>query len=151
MAGNSDPIVSKVAEQSGALVVTAASALYDPSGTFGTDLYKVWTSDATNGGWLEELIMGYGGSATTVSNAAIMRFWLSSVGSGSAPTIGTQAWLLPFMQVLPAVTPSTTVPNPVIVRPVRRMYAPGMFVLAKISVSQPANMGWLTSGHGGKY
>lgn len=150
MAANSDPIVTRVGEQSGALVVTAAAALYDPSGTFGTDLYVIWTSDATNGGWLEDVIMAYGGSATTASNAAVMRLWLSTVGATTAPTIGTQAWLI-GQQVLPAVTPSTTVPNPVFTFPVRRVFKPGLFLLAKISVTQPANMGWMTSGHGGKY
>lgn len=151
MAANIDPIWSKLSDyQGGGLITTAATTVYDISGTIGTDIYKIFTADSTNGGYVQRVRFKYAANGTTTSNAAVLKLWISSVGTGS-PTIGTQAWFWDEV-ALPttgALTTTTTT------------YAPEIYLgfalpasytlLAKITVSQSANTGWLASVVAGKY
>ena len=92
MAANADPIYSRISGYSGSpLITTAASVVYDISGTIATDIYLAYTSDSTNGGYVQKVRFKYAANGTTTSVAAVMRVWISSVSSGT-PTIGTQAW-----------------------------------------------------------
>jgi hypothetical protein len=151
MAANTDPIYSKLSDvQGSAMIVTAASVVYDISGTIGTDIYKVWTADATNGGFVQRLRFKYAGNTTTTSNAAVARVWLSSVTSGT-PTIGTQAWLLDEIALPATGTLATTTTTPCYDLPINFPVPAGWCLCVKITVSQPANFGWLCTCIAGKY
>jgi hypothetical protein len=147
---NGDPIYSRVGYTDGALVVTAATNVHDISGTIGTDIYKVATADATNGSWMEKLVAKYTGNSTTTSNAAVLKLWRSSVGTGT-PTLGTQATLLDEIPLPATGALSTTATAYRIEMPLKFALDPGFFLLVKITVSQPASFGWAVSIIGGKY
>ena len=89
MPANTDPIYSRLSDyQGGPLIVTAAATVYDISGTIGTDIYKIFTADATNGGFVQKVRFKYAANGTTTSVATTLKVWISSVASGT-PTIGT--------------------------------------------------------------
>jgi hypothetical protein len=151
IASNTDPIYSKASDvQGSALITTAASVVYDISGTIGTDIYKIFTADATNGGFVQRIRLKYAGNSTTTSNAAVMKIWLSTVSSGT-PTIGTQAWFLDEIALPATGTLTTTATNAVYDIPLNFALKAGQHLLAKITVSQPANFGWMAVVIGGAY
>jgi hypothetical protein len=151
VAANTDPVYSKASDVQGStLITTAASVVYDISGTIGTDIYKAWTADATNGGFVQRLRFKYAGNTTTTSNAAVAKIWLSSVTSGT-PTIGTQAWFLDEIALPATGTLTTTATNAVYDVPLNFAVPAGWCICVKITVSQPANFGWMCTVIAGKY
>lgn len=149
-AANNQPVFSKVADIQGVLVVTAPTTIYNMSGAIGTDVYKAFTADATNGGYLNKIIFKYVANATTQSNAAVAKIWLSSLTSGT-PTVGTQAWYIGEIVLPSTSTLATTTQTPTYDFPLGFPIPAGYTVLIVISVSQPANCGWLATVVGGKY
>jgi hypothetical protein len=151
MAANTDPIYSKASDVQGStLITTAASVVYDISGTIGTDIYKLFTADATNGGFVQRVRFKYAANATTTSVAAVIKLWISSVASGT-PTIGTQAWFYDEIAVPATGALTTTAPNPIYDVPFNFAIPAGWTILAKITVSQSANTGWMGTVIAGKY
>ena len=151
MPGNIDPIYSKASDyQGGGLITTAATTVYDISGTIGTDIYKIFTADATNGGFVQKVRFKYAANGTTTSNAAVLRIWISSVASGT-PTIGTQAWFYDEIAVPATGALTTTGTIPVYEVPFGFALPAGYTILVKITVSQSASTGYLASVIAGKY
>lgn len=151
MAANIQPIFSKASDFQGSpLINTAASVVYDISGTIGTDIYKLFQADATNGGFLQKIRFKYAANGTTTSVAAVLKLWISSVSSGT-PTIGTQAWFFDEIALPATGALSTTAPAQVYEIPFNLALPAGYTVLAKITVSQSANTGWLATCFAGKY
>lgn len=151
MGANTDPIYSKLSDvQGSAMMVTAASVVYDISGTIGTDIYKVWTADTTNGGFVQRLRFKYAGNTTTTSVVCVAKVWLSSVTSGT-PTIGTQAWLLDEIALPATGTLAVGTALPSYDLPLNFAVPAGWCILVKITASQPANFGWLCTAIAGKY
>lgn len=151
MSANVQPIFSRLSDfQGGPLINTAASVVYDISGTIGTDIYKLFTADATNGGFVQKVRFKYAANGTTTSVAAVIKLWIASVGTGT-PTIGTQAWFWDEIPVPATGALSTTAPNQIYEVPFNLALPPGYTILAKITVSQSANTGWLASVIAGKY
>ena len=150
-AANTDPIYSRLSDYQGSpLITTAATTVYDISGTIGTDIYKLFTCDTTNGDFVQRIRFKYAANGTTTSVGAVMRVWIASVGTGT-PTIGTTAWFWDEV-VLPATgTLTTTTPSPVYEVPFNFALPPSYFILAKITVSQSASTGWLANVIAGKY
>lgn len=150
-APNTAPVYSYVSGVTGsALITTAATLVHDISGTIGTDIYLAFTSDATNGGFVQRIRFKYAGNSTTTSNPAIMKVWLSTVSTGT-PTIGTQAWLWDTVALPATGALSTTATAGVYEIPFGFALPPSMSILCKITVSQPANFGWLATVIAGKY
>lgn len=150
MAGNIDPIASKIGyvDTPGAQVRTAAAVVFDGTGTIGTDIYKIWTSDATNSGFLRSAIIKYSATAATASNACVLSFFLSSKTSGAT----TDADTIRVKEIaIPALTPSTTVALPDMEVVFGYPLSPGWTLLCKVSVTQPAACGFVVTGIGGKY
>lgn len=151
MPANVDPVYSRLSDyQGGPLITTAAATVYDISGTIGTDIYKLFTADATNGGFVQRVRFKYAANGTTASNAAVIKLWISSVTSGT-PTIGTQAWYWDEVVVPATGTLTTTGTTLTVEVPFNFALPAGYTILAKITVSQSANTGWLASVIAGKY
>lgn len=132
-----------------ALINTAASVVYDISGTIGTDIYKIYTADATEGSFVQRVRFKYFANGTTTSVAATMRVWISSTTSGT-PTISTSAF---FDEIaLPATGAlSTTTQIPCFDVPFNVWLPPSYTILCKITVSQSANTGYSACVVAGKY
>jgi hypothetical protein len=150
MAGNTDLLVSKVADiQAAPLINAVAAVLYNASGTIGTDVYKVWQADATNGGFLQRVRVKYVANATTTSNACIMKLYISSAASGAVTD--TNSWFFDEIVIAATGALTTTASSNAWEVPFGFALPPNYTVLAKITVAQPANCGFIAMGIGGKY
>jgi hypothetical protein len=151
MPANTDPIYSRLSDfQGSALITTAAATVYDISGTIGTDIYKIFTADATNGGFVQKVRFKYAANGTTTSVAAALRVWIASVASGT-PTIGTQAWFYDEIAIPATGALSTTTTTPVYEIPFNFALPLSYTILVKTTVSQSANTGWMATVIAGKY
>jgi hypothetical protein len=150
MAGNTDLLVSKVADiQAAPLINAVAAVLYNASGTIGTDVHKVWQADATNGGFLQRVRVKYVANATTASVACVMKLYISSQNTGAVTD--TNSWFFDEIAIPATGALTTTAPNNGYEVPFGFALPPNYTVLAKITVAQPANCGFIAQGIGGKY
>ena len=150
MAGNNDPIYSKVGlVQSSGVVQAVSSFPYSASGTLGTDAFIVWTADSTNGGYIQKLRVKYVGNSTTSSNACVMKVFVTSVASGSVTD--STMFLIDEIAIPATGTLTTTTTNPSYDIPMGFALPPGWNVVVRITVAQPASFGFVVTGFGGKY
>jgi len=152
MAANTAPIYTLLGDiqSAGALIRTAASVPNDGSGTIGTDVYKCFEADATNGGFVQRIRFKYvTESGTTTSNACVIRVYISSATSGA--TTNANTWLWDEIVVPATGAISTTAALPVFEIPLGFALPPGYTILAKVSVSQAASCGFIGTVIGGKY
>lgn len=150
MPGNTAPIYSKAGDvQSSALIAAVNAVLYNAAGTIGTDVYKIWTADATNGGFIQRVRVKYVANATTASNACVMKFYLTAASSG-AVTDAT-SFFYDEMAIPATGTLTTTAGNVSYDMPLGFALPAGWSVVCKITVAQPASCGFIATGIGGKY
>jgi hypothetical protein len=150
LAANTDPIYSRSPDvQSSALIAAVNAVLYNAAGTIGTDVYKIWTADATNGGFLQRVRVKYVANATTTSVACVMKFFLTAASSGAVTD--TTSWLIDEIAI-PATGTLTTTAAPLNYDVAMNIAVPaGWSVVCKITVAQPASCGFIATGFGGKY
>lgn len=150
MAANVDPIYSKAADvQAIGPIVAVNAVLYNAAGTIGTDVYKIFTADATNGGFIQRVRFKYVANATTTSVACVAKLFISSATSG-AVTDAT-SWLYDEI-ALPATGVLTTLAtNASYDVPFNFALPAGYTVLCKLTVAQPASCGWMATAIAGKY
>jgi len=152
MAANTAPIYTLLGDiqNPGVLIRTAATVPNDGSGTIGTDVYKLFTADATNGGFVQRARFKYvTESGTTTSNACVIRVYISSSTSGAVTN--ATVWLYDEIVVPATGAISTTAALPVFEIPLGFALPPGYTILAKVSVSQAASCGFMGTVIGGKY
>lgn len=150
MAANSDPIYSKISGFGGSpLITTAASVVYDISGTVGTDIYQLWVSDATNGGFIQRVRFKYVANGTTTSNAAVLRLWICSANTGLV--VGTNSWLFDEVALPSTGALATTTVSPTYDIPLGFALPATYYLMGKITVSQSASTGWVATIIAGKY
>lgn len=150
MAANTDPVYSIAGsiQSPAALIRVAATTPQDGSGTIGTDVYKIWQAD-TNGGFCEKVRFKYAGSGTTASIACVIRLYLSSQSTGAVTD--ANCWLFDEITIPTTGAISQTASLPPYEVPVGFALPAGFTILAKVSVAQPANHGFIGIGIGGKY
>ena len=150
MAANTDPIYSRLGDvQSSALIAAVNASLYNAAGTIGTDVYKVWGADATNGGFIQRVRVKYVANATTTSVACVMKFFLSAATSGAVTDANSFFYDEIAIPATGALT--TTAANIPYDIPFGFALPAGWSVYAKITVAQPASCGFIATGIGGKY
>jgi hypothetical protein len=153
MAANNDPIYSKNGDVqssgSSALIAAVNASLYNAAGTIGTDVYKVWQADASNGGYLQRVRVKYVANATTASNACVMKFFISSATSGAVTD--TNSFFYDDLAIPTTSTLTTTAGNVSYDMLFNFALPAGWTVLVKITVAQPASCGFVATGIGGAY
>jgi hypothetical protein len=149
-AANTNPIFSRVSSiTASALIITAASVVYDISGTIGTDIYLAHTTDATNGSFIQRVRFKYVANGTTTSVGTVMRVWISSVATGTPTTSNASFW---DEIALPATgTLTTTTVSPVYDMAFGIALPPSYSILCKTTVSQSASTGWQATVIAGAY
>lgn len=137
MPGNTTPIFTAAGEQEWAGPLTAANTAVDGTGT----VLTVFTADATNGGWIEELIwMPLGTNVVTVGRVFINN------GSTNA-TAGNNSMIA--QSTLPATTLSNVAALFIPRTPIRLALSPGYKINVVIATAVAA--GFQITGVGGKY
>jgi hypothetical protein len=95
-APNAAPIFSKVAVIQG-VVPSAVCTKSDGVGTIGTDIFKAFTADATNGSYVQKVRLNAIVTAATATgglatNATTARIFISSITSGATTAADTFLW-----------------------------------------------------------
>lgn len=107
MPSNTNPIFTKNGAFNGVLI-TAANTNSNGVGTIGTDLFKAFTADATNGSFISRVrFMLCATTAGTATAATVFRVYVSSLTSG-ATTGGTNCWLIGELSVVSQTADSAT-------------------------------------------
>ena len=148
MPGNAIPIFSKAADIQ-AIAVTAANTSSQGGGTIGTDIFKAFEADATNGGFVKNMIVALAESTiSTASAATVLRVFVSSVSTGATTSSNTH---LIAEVALPAQTPTSTASGVPANVPLNIPLPPGYTILVAHSVAPTANTHWKHTVFGGKY
>ena len=83
MAGNQNPIFSRIGA-TGGVYVTTGNPRSDGTGTVGTNMFLAFTSDATNGSYVQRVRFTPASSGVGVNTTATVgRVFLSNVASGA--------------------------------------------------------------------
>ena len=150
MAANTDPIYSKASDvQASSLINSVNASLYNAAGTIGTDVYKIFQADATNGGFVQRVRVKYVANATTTSVACVMKFFISSATSGAVTD--ANSWLIDEIAIPATSTLTTTGVTPAYEIPINFPLPAGWTLLAKLTVAQGAGTGFIATAIAGKY
>lgn len=88
MPANTDPIWTRNGNIQSVLV-TAANTSSQGGGTIGTDIFKAFTADATNGSFVQRVRLNPTATTPTTTTATVARVFISSVTSGSTTSSNT--------------------------------------------------------------
>jgi hypothetical protein len=152
MAGNSDPIYSKVGDiqsLSGAVVGPTANTAQDGTSS-ASSMYSIYQADATNGGWLSGVNFQSAGSPA----ATVARIYISTItGAITIGTTNTASNTFLFKEVtLPVTTLSQTAAAPNFYVPMNIMMPPGYRILVSFGTSTgSAGTGYVVTAVAGKY
>lgn len=150
MAGNTDPIYSRIGDiqSNGALIGSTATTAADGTGT----LYPVWQADATNGGFLQKLVfhpVGTSGASAVAATSA--RIFISNITGSWTGNTAANTWL--YQEVtLGAVTTSLSAATTHYEVPLNIAVPPGYRIVVGFGTSTgAATTGYVVTGVGGKY
>jgi hypothetical protein len=154
MAANTLPIYTRLpdiqfatltATSSPAVGATANTSLILAASTLGTDVFAVFTADATNGGYCQRIRFKPATSATiTILTAA--RVFINN--GGTPATLGTSFFYDDI--TLPAVTPAINAASPAFELSVNMALPAGYRLLVAFATAQTTGL-WQVSSIGGKY
>jgi hypothetical protein len=141
MAGNSDPIYSKIGHIDGVFFTntTTAKATSDGVGTIGTDLLLAFTADATNGSYVRNIrIQAVGSTAATASTATTVRVYICELASGAtnASFTAPNTFCIAEIAVASQSTDQTTVATYAIDYPLNVALPAGFTLLLSSHVQQ---------------
>jgi hypothetical protein len=150
MAANTAPIWSLSPSISGCNF-TVANTNSDGTGTIGTNIFKAFTADATNGSYVSRIRLAcVGTTAGTNTTATVLRVYICSVSSG-ATTPGTNCWL--FTEIAQAIqttdSASAATYQPEI--PLNFALPAGYTILVSTHVVSVANTFYQATVYGGNY
>lgn len=152
MAGNATPQFTRQGNV-GFTKVTAANVKSDGTGTIGTDMFKLFTADVTNGSFVDFVRVNVTGTtASTASQATVARIFYSLTGSNGAALVGGVDTTLVMEQQLPSQTTDapTTAINSVDI-PLGIRLAAGTFLLATTHNAPAAATQHEFTAYGGDY
>lgn len=142
MPANVEPIYSRTPDVQWAESITAANTTIDLSS--GTS-YLVFTADASEGGFLNEIRIKANPSANTA--ATVFRFWINNGGSLATPA---NSAIFGEMAV-PATVASNSNPTPDFVYPVNKPIPPGYAIYITLGTAPGGSGEFTATAFGGKY
>lgn len=149
MAANNDPIFSKIGAIN-AVAVTAANTSSQGGGTVGTDIFKAFTADATNGSFVREVRWSAAASAAgTATTATVGRVFVSSITSGS--TTSSDTHLIAEVTLASQTADSTSAATFPVVVPLNFALPAGYTILVTTHAAPAANTHWKVVVFGGNY
>ena len=90
MAQNTSPIFSKIPVVAfGTLTGNIGLTRSDEVGTVGTDIFKMFTADATDGSYVSKIRITAAATTSTAMTASVIRVYISSITSGSTTAADT--------------------------------------------------------------
>lgn len=108
MAQNTSPIFSLVPKIGfGTLTGNIAHARSDGVGTIGTDIFLMFTADATDGSYVSKLRISAAATTPTTMTASVIKIYISSVTSGATTAANTVL----FQEISTAAIPAANASN----------------------------------------
>lgn len=148
MPGNPSPIYSKVGAF-GSTRVTAALTKNDGSGTVGTDIFHVFTADATNGSFIQRVRWNVvSNSAGVATTATVGRVYISSSNT-TANTLNTVLFQEVNLPTLNAASSSTST-YPIDI-PMNIALPPAYCILVSTHAAPVTNTAWTAQAIAGNY
>ena len=147
---NVDPIFSKAGSINGIATGGTANTSSSGTGTIATDIYKVFTADATNGSYVARIIlMPVATVAATATTATTIRIFISNKTSGA--TTQADTWLIREVAAAAQTADHSTSPvNPIEV--VLGFMLPASYtILVAHHVINAANTSWTATVIAGNY
>lgn len=151
MAANTNPIYTGKGAV-GPVAITAANTNSQGTGTIGTDIFKAYTIDATNGSFISDIVFQPTASAAGTNTAAtVLRAFLSTKTSG-ATVGGTDTWLLGEVTAGVQSADNATASTFPWVLTLNRAIPPGTYTILVSSHAAPAaSTNWQATVFGGDY
>jgi hypothetical protein len=147
---NVDPIFSKVGSINGVACGATANTSSLGVGTIGTDIFKVFTGDATNGSYVARIIlMPVASAAATATTSTTIRIFVSNKTSGA--TTQADTWLIREVAAASQTADHSTSPvNPIEVV-LGFALPPSYTILVTCHVINAASTSWQATVLGGNY
>lgn len=149
VAPNVQPVYSKLPSING-VAISAANTKSDGQGTIATDIFKVFTADATNGSFVTRIRFSPVATvAATATAATVLRVFISNKTSGA--TTQADTWLFQEVAAAAQTADQTTTATTFIEVPLNFALPPGYTILATTHVANSANTSWTAAVLGGDY
>lgn len=150
MAANNDPIYSKVGALGTPLAITAANTSSQGGGTIGTDIFNIFTADATNGSFVREVRFSATASvAGTSTTATVARIFLSTQSTGATTSANTHL----FCEIVTgsqSADSSSGMTYPIMCI-LNLALPPGFSILVTQHAAPATNTSWKAMAIGGNY
>lgn len=149
MAANSNPRFTRVGNIGSVLVTAGNTSSQGGATAVGTDIFKAFTADATNGSFVERVRWLPTATAATTTTATVGRVFVSSVASGATTSANTY---LVGEVTLPAIAAdnASTAVQPLDV-PLGLTLPAGWTLLVTNHAAPAANTAWRATTIGGDY
>lgn len=147
---NVDPIYSKVGSIVGVATGGTANTQSGGVGTIGTDMFKAFTADATNGSYVSKVrLQPVATTAATATTATTIRIYVSNKTSGA--TTQADTWLIAEVSAAAQTADHSTNSTFPIDVPLNFMLPPNYTILVSHHVVNAANTSWTATVFGGNY
>lgn len=150
MAANNDPIYSRVGALGTPLNITAANTSSQGGGTIGTDIFNVFTADASNGSFVREVrFTATATAAGTATTATVARIFLSTQSTGATTSANTH--LVGELALGSQTADSSTAATWPVIYPLNIPVPPGYSILVTNHAAPAATTAWKCIVIGGNY
>lgn len=150
LAPNTKPIYSKLPSINGVAVGGTANTQSGGVGTIGTDIYKAFTADATNGSFVSRIRLSPVATvAATATSATVLRIFISNKTSGA--TTQADTWLFQEVAAPAQTADQTTTATNFIEVPLGFALPPSYTILVSSHIVNAANTSWTATVLGGDF
>lgn len=148
MPANTDPIYTKSGKLT-SVIVTAANTSSQGGGTIATDIFLAFTSDATNGSFIQRVRWIPTATTPTSTTATVGRVFVSSIASGATTSANTFLWAEVPLAVIAADNATAVVTFIDVI--LGFALAPSQTILVTNHAAPAANTGWRANVITGDY
>lgn len=150
MTQNKQPIFTEVPFVSfGTLTGNIGLTRSDGVGTIDTDIFKMFTADATDGSFVSKVRISCAATTSTAMTASVIRIYISSITSGSTTAADTVLYCEVAVAALAAAHTSNATNFYEV--PFNVALPPSYTILASIDDNLAANTRWQFLTFGGNY
>lgn len=141
MAQNKSPIFTLIPVVSfGTMSAPTAMTRSDGVGTIGTDIFKIFTADSTDGSFVSKVRICATATTPTTMTASVIRVYISSITSGSTTASDTVLYQEVPVAAIPAANATNSVNYYEV--PFGFALAPSQTILVSIHAAMAANSRW---------
>lgn len=150
MSQNTNPIYSLVPVVSfGTITGNVGLTRSDGVGTIGTDIFLLFTAHATDGSFVSKIRISAAATTPTTMTASVIRFYISTVGSGATTAANTVLYAEVAVAALAAANTSNATNFYEV--PFNVPLAAGQYIHASIDDNLAANTRWQFLTFAGDY